>query len=193
MLGDTVHLSEPVTGVDQNDSEGVLVHTDMASYKGRHVIFAVPPPLVLKVAFDPLLPMQKTHLLQRMPMGAYWKDVVTYRTLFWHDDGLRGECVSPDGLVSFVTDASPEDESRGVFMAFVVGKKAYLFAEMDEMAQKERVLRELIVCMLRTKGGKAKQDDGAQYGEPKMVDRLSGGGNASWNMDNAGGMDAQAG
>ncbi|KIW54866.1 hypothetical protein PV05_07198 [Exophiala xenobiotica] len=164
-----------MTGVDQNDSEGVLVHTDMASYKGRHVIFAVPPPLVLKVAFDPLLPMQKTHLLQRMPMGAYWKDVVTYRTLFWHDDGLRGECVSPDGLVSFVTDASPEDESRGVFMAFVVGKKAYLFAEMDEMAQKERVLRELI------------------YGEPKMVDRLSGGGNASWNMDNAGGMDAQAG
>ncbi|KAJ9621369.1 hypothetical protein H2204_011930 [Knufia peltigerae] len=146
ILGKLVHLGEPVIGVDQREGKTVAVETTKATYQARHVIFAVPPPLVLKVDFEPPLPVQKTHLLQRMPMGATYKVILTYPKAFWHEEGLNGEILSLEGFLAYGLDVSPEDRSRGVFMAFVVGAKAYRFAEMDEKTQKATILKEFVEC-----------------------------------------------
>ncbi|KAL6252669.1 hypothetical protein RBB50_000388 [Rhinocladiella similis] len=146
ILGKCVHLGEPVIGVDQRDVNIVAVKATKATYQARDIIFAIPPPLVLKVDFEPPLPMQKTHLLQRMPMGATYKIILTYPTPFWQEDGLNGEFLSLDGIMAYGLDASPKDRSRGVSMAFVVGAKAYLFGDMDENTQKETILEELGDC-----------------------------------------------
>ncbi|KIW11211.1 hypothetical protein PV08_10511 [Exophiala spinifera] len=146
LLGASVRLEEPVTHVDQTNDQAVTVRTRNATYTGKRVIFAIPPPLLLKVEFEPQLPVQKTQLLMRMPMGAYWKIFAVYPRPFWHGSGLRGEGVSPDGIAALINDVSQEDRSRGMLMAFVVGTKAYKFAAMDEKTRREAVLEQLKAC-----------------------------------------------
>jgi len=146
LLGDAVRQKEPVTMVDQSSLDHVIVHTETTSYTARHIILAIPPPLVLKMRFVPPLPAQKTQLLQHMPMGATWKVFARYDEPFWHADSLRGECVSPDGISKWVVDASPEDRSRGTLMAFVVGPDAYRFANMSEKKKTEKILSQLKAC-----------------------------------------------
>lgn len=145
-LGDAVRLQQPVIGIDQTHDEDVVVQTQTTSYSAHRVILAIPPPLILKARFEPPLPAQKVHLLQRMPMGASWKTFAIYDKPFWDDIGLRGESVSPDGVASAVMDVSPEDSSKGILMSFVVGPNAYRFANIDENARKEEVLRQLVAC-----------------------------------------------
>ncbi|KIW99075.1 uncharacterized protein Z519_00738 [Cladophialophora bantiana CBS 173.52] len=165
-LGDVVRLEEPVTHVDQTKDPKVIVHTPKATYTGKRVIFAIPPPLLLKVGFEPQLPLQKTQLLQRMPMGAYWKIFAIYPKPFWHESGLRGEGVSPDGIAALINDVSPEDRSRGVLMAFVVGPKAYKFAAMDEKTQKETILKQLKACYGEQAGNPVKMSIHSMMNEP---------------------------
>lgn len=135
-----------MTGIGQAHNEHVVVRTQTAIYTARRVIVAVPPPLVLQLRFEPPLPPHKIHLLQHMPMGTSWKVFARYDRPFWHEDGLRGEAISPDGISSAICDVSPEDRSKGVLMAFIIGPKAYKFANIDEKTQKEEVLRQLVVC-----------------------------------------------
>ncbi|KAK9358504.1 hypothetical protein V1504DRAFT_471112 [Lipomyces starkeyi] len=103
-LGDgSVCTGEPVVKIDQsNDSTPdnvVTVTTLKGSYKARRVIFAIPPPQVLRVSFNPPLPHQRQTLLQHMPMGSYWKYIACYKTAFWRAKGFSGEATSPDGLI----------------------------------------------------------------------------------------------
>ncbi|KAJ9646852.1 hypothetical protein H2204_000544 [Knufia peltigerae] len=145
-LGEMVHLGEPVTRVDQTSGPEVIVHTKTAVYTARRVIFAIPPPLVLQVQFEPALPSPKVQLLQHMPMGATWKVFASYPEPFWRAEGLRGEVASPDGMLGIIFDFSPEDGSRGVLMGFVVSSRAHRFADMDEHARKKVALQELVAC-----------------------------------------------
>jgi monoamine oxidase len=98
------------------------------------------------MGFEPPLPPQTIHVFQRMPMALSWKVLVQYDKPFWRDDGLQGEAVSPDGILSAIMDASPEDRSRGILMAFAVEPYAYHFADLDEKTKRKEVLAQLVAC-----------------------------------------------
>jgi monoamine oxidase len=122
-LGDSIRIGEPVVRIDQSSAEGITVMTSKTTYKTRRVIVAIPPPQVLRITFDPPLPHQRRILLEHMTMGSYWKYIALYTKPFWREGGFSGEAISPDGLLSVLFDASPQ-EGYGVLMGFVIGEKA---------------------------------------------------------------------
>lgn len=145
-LGDAVHLEEPLIAVDQRSSETVLVKSTKMTYRCDHVIMAIPQQHALQVEFAPALPVQKTKLLQSMQMGQYWKMIATYPTAFWRQKGLRGEVVSPDGLMGLINDVSPVDNSCGMLVAFVAASKALRLLDMEKSKREQAILEELVFC-----------------------------------------------
>ena len=154
---DSVRTSEPVMSIHQNKDDTaddvVTVVTSKGSYEARRVIFAIPPPQVLRVSFSPPLPHQRRALLEHMPMGSYWKYIACYKTAFWRKEGFSGEATSPDGLISAVFDASPKDVEYAVLMAFVVGDNARKISSQSAEERKKMILDALSA----SHGDKAKE------------------------------------
>ncbi|GDY30087.1 flavin monoamine oxidase family protein [Gandjariella thermophila] len=119
-LGDAVALNAPVRKISQNGST-VTVTSDRGVVTASKVIVAVPPPLVVGIDWDPLLPPKRLQLLERMPMGALMKVDAVYDTPFWRAAGLSGMAVSDTAPVRVCFDNCPPDASVGVLMAFIGG------------------------------------------------------------------------
>jgi monoamine oxidase len=82
---------------------------------------AVPPPLVVGIDWEPLLPATRMQLMQRMSMGALMKADAVYERPFWRDAGLSGMGLTDSGPVRVSFDNSPPDAGIGVLLAFVGG------------------------------------------------------------------------
>jgi monoamine oxidase len=119
-LGDIVALNAPVRKITQNGT-GVTVTCDRGVVTAAKAIVAVPPPLVVGIDWNPLLPPKRLQLLQRMYMGALMKCDAVYPTPFWRTAGLSGMGVTDVGPVRVSFDNSPPDASVGVLLAFVGG------------------------------------------------------------------------
>jgi monoamine oxidase len=71
-LGDRVILGAPVRSIVQ-DAAGVVVRADRKEWRAPTAIVAIPPPLTVRIAWDPPLPPGRDLLAQRMPMGSVIK------------------------------------------------------------------------------------------------------------------------
>src|SRR5205814_399665 len=63
-LGDAVHLGAAVRSITQHDDH-VVVEADGLTVSARDVVVAVPPALVLEIAFDPVLPDDRRTLYEQ--------------------------------------------------------------------------------------------------------------------------------
>ena len=138
-LGDIVRTGEPVRVARWGD-DGVEVN----GVRARYAIFAVQPPLLPRIAWDPPLPGWRDQLTQRMAMGAVIKTNTVYERPFWRDRGLSGSSTIVGGRVSLTFDNSPPDGSPGILMAFIEGKHARDCARMTEPERKALVVGELV-------------------------------------------------
>ncbi|KAL0934553.1 flavin containing amine oxidoreductase [Colletotrichum truncatum] len=127
---DLIRLGEPVRAVSYTESVATI-QTSKATYRARRIISAVPPPLVLKIDFEPRLPVEKITLLQNMPMGAYLKVFATYKTPFWREKGLTGESTNPTGFLNVTFDATPDPGCTPKLMGFITGTKAREFTSLS--------------------------------------------------------------
>ncbi|MEO1621591.1 MAG: FAD-dependent oxidoreductase [Cyanobacteria bacterium J06632_3] len=84
-----VSLSSPVRRIVQND-QGVTVECDETTWQGKQVICALPPVIVNRLEFEPMLPAYRRAFHQRCPIGRYSKAILTYETPFWREHGLSG-------------------------------------------------------------------------------------------------------
>jgi monoamine oxidase len=134
-----IRLNHPVSMVRQ-EADQVIVSGGDFSFSASRLVVAVPPSLVQKIRFNPLLPAEKTQLFQRMPMGCVWKCYAIYNEPFWRKRGLSGLVASTSGLPSLVFDNSPHDASQGILMGFVLADQARAFTQLDEPARKEKIL-----------------------------------------------------
>ncbi|GKT66187.1 monoamine oxidase [Colletotrichum tofieldiae] len=131
-LGDgVVHLEEPVRGVSYTENIATI-RTEKRTYRSRRIITAIPPGNVLKIDFEPRLPLEKASLLQNMPMGAVSKVYATYKRPFWREKGLTGESTNPTGFVSVTFDASPPSGYPAKLMGFIAGTKSREFMRFSK-------------------------------------------------------------
>ena len=79
--------------------DGVTVHADGATVRGRRAIVAIAPTLAGRIAYDPPLPGYRDQLTQRMPLGTVVKCMAIYDEPFWRADGLTGQATSDAGPV----------------------------------------------------------------------------------------------
>jgi len=123
-LGDRVVLDAPVASLAGWDGDGVTVTTaDGRAWRGRRAVVAIPPPLAVEIAWDPLLPAEHDSLRRRMVLGTLAKCEAIYREPFWRSDGLNGQAIKlGDAAVPAMFDNTPPDGAPGVLMGFMGGR-----------------------------------------------------------------------
>ncbi|EFQ33044.1 flavin containing amine oxidoreductase [Colletotrichum graminicola M1.001] len=131
-LGDEiVHLEEPVRKISYSESVA-SIRTDKTTYRTRRIISAIPPGNILKIEFEPRLPIEKESLLQNMPMGSLTKFYATYKKPFWRERDLTGESTNPDGFIGVTFDASQPSGFPAKLMGFVGSTKSREFMSFSK-------------------------------------------------------------
>ncbi len=138
-LGDAVALDAPVRRIQQYDDHAVVT-CDRGVVRAKKVVVAAPPPTVLGIEWQPLLPPKRLQLLQRMPMGALMKCDAVYDKPFWRAKGLSGSGLNDTGAVRVCFDNSPADASVGVLLAFVGGSTWSTYGTQPRAERRKAVL-----------------------------------------------------
>ena len=84
----------------------MTVRSDDMTVRARRVIVAVPLAIASQILYEPMLPVDRSFLHQRMPSGAIYKINIVYDGPFWRDDGLSGQSAAPGSPATVTIDAS---------------------------------------------------------------------------------------
>ncbi len=129
-LGDAVRLSAPVRAVSQR-ADHVLVEAGDLTIGARHAVVAIPPVLALEIAWDPVLPDDRTTLYRNSIAGPEAKTIVVYDEPFWRSDGFSGQSSEPGSAAEVTIDASPASGNPGVLASFTFGSVAERVHALD--------------------------------------------------------------
>ena len=135
----TVSLNSPVRRILQDD-QGVTVECDKSTWRGKHLICAIPPVLINRIDFSPMLPPFRREFHQRCPMGRYSKAILTYETPFWRDVGLSGIVLSSDDTITGIFELGDADSKRGVIAVLYGGESSIKIDNATEEERKKIIL-----------------------------------------------------
>ncbi|HZN78554.1 MAG TPA: FAD-dependent oxidoreductase [Mycobacterium sp.] len=142
-IGDALHLSQPVRRIDQ-DIDGVTVRSDDMVVRAQRVIVAVPLAIASQIIYEPMLPVDRSFLHQRMPSGAIYKINIVYDEPFWRNDGLSGQSAAPGSPATVTIDASTDAPRPGVLCVIVEGPIARQIGRLDADDRRRTILAELV-------------------------------------------------
>jgi monoamine oxidase len=142
-LGDSVHLSQPVRQIEQ-DADGVTVRSDTMSVRAHRVVVAVPLAIASQIHYEPMLPVDRSFLHQRMPSGSVMKIAAIYDEPFWRADGLSGQSAAPGSPATVTIDACTDTGRPGVLCVIVEGPIARRLGQLDEAERRRTILAELV-------------------------------------------------
>lgn len=142
-LGERVRLKSPVRHISQRD-DGVEVTAntgpDTVAVTARRVIVTLPLILAGRLEFEPPLPMDRSHLMDRSPQGQGYKWHAVYPEPFWRADGLSGLGINLDGLPEQFLDSSPREGKPGVMAALAFGPVAGRLAPLSAAARRQEIV-----------------------------------------------------
>ncbi|MEI6251598.1 MAG: FAD-dependent oxidoreductase [Mycobacteriaceae bacterium] len=142
-LGDGLQLSQPVHLIARDD-DGVTVHADGMTVRAGRVIVAVPLAVAGQIAYEPMLPVDRAFLHQRMPSGAVLKISVVYDTAFWRADGLCGQSAAPGSPATLTIDACTDTGVPGIMCVITEGRAARELTQLDAAERHSVVVAELV-------------------------------------------------
>lgn len=90
--------------------------------RARRVVVAVPISIASHIVYEPMLPVDRSLMHQRMPLGAVFKIALVYDTPFWRADGLSGQsfaCRSSDARYHFAVEPVTIIGQEGQCAAFL--------------------------------------------------------------------------
>jgi monoamine oxidase len=135
------------------------------------VIVAIPLAIATSIVYEPMLPVDRAFLHQRMPSGAIFKTSVVYDEPFWRADGLSGQSAAPGSLATLTIDACTNTGNPGVMCAITEGTAARRLGRLNEAERKAAIIGELVDRF----GDKARTP--VEYHEQNWaIERYSGGG-----------------
>ncbi|APE14182.1 monoamine oxidase [Mycobacterium sp. WY10] len=169
-IRDSLHLNQPVRRIIQDD-DGVTVEADGMTVRAQRVIVAVPIAIASHILYEPMLPVDRSFLHQRMPSGAVVKINIVYDEPFWRKDGLTGQTFAPGSLANLTIDASTDAPRPGVMCVITEGPEARTYTKMDPDARKKEVLAQLV-----ERFGEKAATPVAYLDQDWSVERYSGGG-----------------
>ncbi|AQA21157.1 pyridine nucleotide-disulfide oxidoreductase family protein [Rhodococcus sp. MTM3W5.2] len=141
-IGDALHLGQPVRDIEQ-DGNGVTVRSQNMTVRARRAIVAVPLAIASQILYEPMLPVDRSFLHQRMPSGAIFKIAVVYDEPFWRADGLSGQSAAPGSPATITIDACTDAATPGVLCVIVEGPIAREIGRLGEAERRKSVLGEL--------------------------------------------------
>jgi len=169
-LGEALHLSRPVHQISQ-DADGVTVSADGLTLRARRVVVAIPLAIASSIVYEPLLPVDRAFLHQRIPSGAVIKISIFYDEPFWRADGLSGQSAAPGSPATLTIDACTDTGDPGIMCVITEGSAARQLTKLDEAERRAVIIDELVDRF----GDKAKTP--LEYHEQNWtIERYSGGG-----------------
>jgi monoamine oxidase len=138
-LGDTIHLSQPVRNITQ-EADAVMVRSDDMVVRARRAIVAVPIAIASQINYEPMLPMDRSFLHQRMPLGAVFKIALVYDEPFWRADGLSGQSFAPGSMANLTIDSCTDTGRPGVLTVITEGPVARKMTKLPDDERKNAVL-----------------------------------------------------
>jgi monoamine oxidase len=138
-LGDSIHLSQPVRSISQ-DADGVVVRSDDMVVRARRAIVAVPIAIASQIIYEPMLPVDRSFLHQRMPLGAVFKIALVYGEPFWRADGLSGQSFAPGSPANLTIDSCTDTGRPGVLTVITEGPEARRIGQLTEPERRKAVL-----------------------------------------------------
>ncbi|MFE3255061.1 flavin monoamine oxidase family protein [Nocardia sp. NPDC059091] len=142
-LGDSIHLSQPVHSIEQ-DAAGVRVHADGSTVRARRAIVAVPLAIAGQIRYEPMLPVDRSLLHQRVPSGSIIKISVVYDEPFWRRDGLSGQSAAPGSPATVTIDGCTDAGRPGVLCVISEGPIARQIGRLDPAERRTAILHELV-------------------------------------------------
>jgi monoamine oxidase len=143
-LGSAIVLQAPVRSIFQ-DGAGVMVSSDKGKWKCDYAIVAVPLPLSVRIAYDPILPPERDILAQHMPMGSVIKYWVAYEKPFWRERGLNGILQSDQPPSEFISgDFTPAEGRPGLLAGFIEAHNAMAWTGRPMEERKKLVVERLV-------------------------------------------------
>lgn len=136
-LGDRLVLNAPVVKIEQKN-EWVSTDTETGTYRGRHVIIALPPQLYGSIGLLPSLPEERRRVILDYQCGNVVKTILVFASPWWRDLGASGRVFSVGSIFNAVVDGSPADGHLGILVLFSSATSAVrisrLTAENDRIA-----------------------------------------------------------
>ena len=169
-IGDSLHLSQPVRRITQDD-DGVTVGADDMTVRARRAVVAVPIAIAGQIIYEPMLSVDRTFLHQRMPSGAVYKINIVYDEPFWRADGLSGQSAAPETPAPVTIDACTDTATPGVLCVIIEGATA---RDMCALAAAER--RDLVLGELANRFGRKALSPVDFIEQNWTTERYSGGG-----------------
>ncbi|MCW2686340.1 MAG: Amine oxidase, partial [Mycobacterium sp.] len=142
-IGDSVHLAQPVRRVEQH-ADGVTVRSDDMTVRAQRAIVAVPLAIASQILYEPMLPVDRSFLHQRMPSGSVFKIAILYDEPFWRADGLSGQSAAPGSPATVTIDACTDTGRPGVMCVITEGPIARRLGQLDEPDRRNAILSELV-------------------------------------------------
>lgn len=142
-IGDSLHLSQPVRRIIQDD-DGVTVRADDMTVRARRAVVAVPIAIASQIIYEPMLPVDRSFLHQRMPSGAVYKINIVYDEPFWRAEGLSGQSAAPDTPAPVTIDACTDTAMPGVMCVIIEGSTAREMCALEAAERRGLVLAELV-------------------------------------------------
>ena len=142
-LGTAVRLNTPVLAIVQRPDH-VVVDGGEVTVTARNVVVAIPPALILEIAFDPALPEDRSTLYRHSTAGPETKTLLVYDEPFWRADGFSGQSAGPKSVSEVTLDASPASGTPGVLASFTFGPIAERFDALDR-DERRRLLVDAMV------------------------------------------------
>ncbi|ORB25884.1 flavin monoamine oxidase family protein [Mycolicibacterium parafortuitum] len=169
-LDDAILLAHPVRGITQDDA-GVTVRSDTAEIRARRVIVTVPVAIASHIVYEPMLPVDRALLHQRMPSGAVFKIAMIFDEPFWRADRLSGQSFAPGSAATLTIDSCTEAGTPGILTAITEGAEARALCRLAPADRRQAVL----AAVAERFGDRARSP--VDYVEHNWsVERYSGGG-----------------
>jgi monoamine oxidase len=138
-LGDVIHLSQPVRSITQYP-DGVIVRADDMVVRARRVVVAVPIAIASQIIYEPMLPVDRSFLHQRMPLGACFKIALVYDEPFWRAEGLSGQSFAPGSPANLTIDSCTDTGTPGVLTVITEGPVARQIGKLSAEERRKVVL-----------------------------------------------------
>lgn len=142
-LGDALRVSTPVVGIIHEADHAVVVTRDGEHLEARTVVVALPPRLLVDLAFDPPLPEERVQLAEKVPPGNVIKAFLVYDTPWWRRSGASGQMGADEGAVRVMFDTSDDATGKGVLMGFFEGSEGSGYGRLS-VSLRQRAFEDVV-------------------------------------------------
>jgi monoamine oxidase len=98
------------------------------------------PAMTNQIHYEPLLPVERMLLHQRVPNGAIIRGVAIYDEPFRRKDGLSGHAVALNTPVSYAIDMTPDSGRPGILSSYIAGRYAREYGRRSAEERKQTFL-----------------------------------------------------